>query len=42
MRAIVFLSDRSQRFHRLSKPLLGPLLDRVRREIAVSKFAYFA
>ena len=42
MRATVFLSALSQRFHGLSIPLLGPLLNRIRREVAVSKFPYFS
>src|SRR6516225_10264570 len=41
MRATVFLSDHSQRFHGLGISLLGPHSDRIRREIAVSIFTYF-
>src|SRR5215469_10433304 len=41
MRATVFLSDHSQRFHGLSISLLRPHSDRIRREIAVSIFTYF-
>src|SRR5262249_13216923 len=41
MRAIVFLSGRSQRLHGLFIPLHGPPFDRITREIAVSMFPYF-